>query len=143
MPATTATRPQLVVGIPASEFDAGDWRKDELTAFATLLGIPSRGTKAALSARIRSQLGRVHPPTTTVHTPPGDDDTIPTPATLKVVESAPTLRRGEPGSTALPSPAAVAHTQPTGFFKAAPGQSRAQALAAWFASRNAGGSGQR
>lgn len=142
MPAITATRPQLVVGMSASEFDAGEWRKDELTAFASVLGIPSRGTKAALSARIRSQLGRVHPPTATVHTPAAhavDDETIPTPATLKVVEVEPAARRAPEVRPAPQQPVAAVPAPTTGFFRAEPGQSRAQALAAWFASRNTRG----
>jgi SAP domain-containing new25 len=120
------SRPLLGVGLAVADFDAWEWRKDELIACAKALGVPSRGTKDALSKRIRSQLGRVYPPTQTVITADG----VVTPPALKVVEH---------DSTRLAAKTAPSRTTPpaVGFFKAEPGQSRAQALAAWYAQRNA------
>jgi hypothetical protein len=128
-------RPTLGRGLPVADFDAWEWRKDELITFARALGVPTRGTKEALSRRIRSQLGRVYPPTETVITADG----VVTPPALKVVA---------PVSASMPRPAAPApdtanveaerpvSTSPSGIFSPAPGESRAVALAAWFARRN-------
>ncbi len=114
MPETLLSRPELILSLPVSEFDAGTWRKDELIAFAKVLGVPMKGTKAAVTARIRTQLLRRNPPTESV-------------ATGAVASSA-----APPSLTSSVTP-----QQPTDFFRAEPGQSRAQALAAWFASRKA------
>jgi SAP domain-containing new25 len=132
MPASPETKTPLAVGISVPAFDAGSWRKEDLIAFARELGIPTSGTKDALTKRIRGQLGRVHPPTETVVTPShvaeAESDTVITPAVLKAIE--------EPATRIAPrEPAPASATPPTNFFRAAPGQSRSQALAAWFASR--------
>jgi hypothetical protein len=126
VPVSTDVRPQLVEGLSAGEFDAWDWPKTELTKFARLLGIPSTGTKAVLAARIRKRL-----PAT-----PGDTGLdlgaeimrMPEP-TVEVVTPAPRSVAQQPA--AVPAEAAT----PAFFRGASAGQTRAQALAAWFAQR--------
>jgi hypothetical protein len=127
VPVSTDVRPQLVEGLSAGEFDAWDWPKTELTKFARHLGIPSTGTKAALAARIRKRL------------PVGQDVAVldlaaeimrmPEP-TVEVVTSA------SPAMASRPPSAPPASSTAPGFFRGATdGQTRAQALAAWFAQR--------
>jgi SAP domain-containing new25 len=133
MPDAPLSRPSFGPGLAVAEFDAWDWRKDELIAFAKTLGVPTRGTKEALAKRIRTQLGRVYPPTATVVTESevamNATDGVATPATLKVVIG---------DTTRIPPTVSRPKSAPraTGFFKAEPGESRADALAAWFSKRN-------
>ncbi len=119
------TRPPLEHGLAVADFEAWAWRKDELITFAKALGVPSRGTKEALAKRIRSQLGRVYPPTQTVITADG----VLTPPALRIVER---------NTAHIDTNTAPPHAPPqaAGYFTAVPGESRAQALAAWFAQRN-------
>ncbi len=56
MSSTTRSRPPLFAGLPVAEFDTWKSHKAELTAFARSLGIPATGAKAAVAARIRTQL---------------------------------------------------------------------------------------
>ena len=134
MPDAQCSRPAPGPGLSVAEFDAWDWRKDELIAFAKTLSVPTRGTKEALAKRIRTQLGRVYPPTETVVTEAdvatSAADGVATPATLKAVIGATTRIPPRPSPQSRRAPPA------TGFFKAEPGESRAAALAAWFAKRN-------
>ncbi len=133
MPDALCSRPVPGPGLSVAEFDAWDWRKDELIAFAKTLSVPTRGTKEARAKRIRTQLGRAYPPTATVVTEPDVTLTaangVATPAALKVVPSGATRipqRPSTPSQRALPA---------AEFFRAEPGASRAQALAVWFAKR--------
>ncbi len=147
MPETLLSRPELILSLPVTEFETGTWRKDELIAFAKVLGVPMKGTKAAVTARIRTQLLRRNPPTesvandaaetrrrtstcTPVETIAVEAPSPATPAALPLVVTSPA-----PASAPLPT----ASPMPADFFRAEPGQSRAQALAAWFASRKAKG----
>jgi hypothetical protein len=110
----------LFAGLPASEFDAWEWRKAELMAFARALGIPTTGAKAALAPRIRK---RLH-------------------ANTQCAAAAQRDVRDSPAVTPLPlQPTVEVHTSSSSrdagraFFQAAPGMSRAQSLAQWYATR--------
>ncbi len=131
MSTISAPTRQLEIGITASAFDAGDWRRDALVAFATKLGLPTRGPKAALSTHIRSQLGRVHPPTDSVATSgPVSVDSLETAHAGASIETHAPVSRPSAEATTASVPRAP------DFFKEQPGQTRAQALSAWFASRS-------
>ena len=122
---TTLSRPPLFAGLPASEFDAWEWRKAELSAFARSLGIPATGPKAAMRARIRSRLAarEVTDARTQRDASAVLNSRIETPPT-----AAPTIEV----RTSLPPAELVPK-----FFQAAPGVPRAQALAEWYAKRKA------
>lgn len=121
----TLSRPPLFAGLPVSEFDAWEWRKAELAAFARSLGIPATGNKAALAARIRRQLAAHE---VTAHAAVAH---VPTPVIVSAdipAVASPTVEVRTPAATAEPVRA---------FFSAAPGVARPQALAAWYAKRKA------
>jgi hypothetical protein len=113
MCATAAPQPELAVNLTVSEFDDRRWRKDELLALARSLSIPTKGTKTELVARIRITLMR----RSMTATPEVHVGATASPA-RSIQESTPGLL--------LPA---------RDFFRAAPGESRSKALAAWFASR--------
>lgn len=127
MSSTTLSRPPLFAGLPVAEFEAWEWRKAELTAFARSLGIPATGTKAAVAARIRTQLA-AHEVTANAAVayvaPP-----VIVSADIPAVAS-PTVEVCTPAPAAAPAPT---------FFSVAPGVSRSQALAEWYAKRKAVG----
>ena len=114
MCATAASQSALAVDATVSEFDARRWRKEELLALARSLSIPTKGSKAELAARIRITLVR--------------RSMIPTPE-VHVGATAGTAHSDEKLMPETPPPV-------RDFFKAAPGDSRAKALAAWFAARS-------
>ncbi len=122
MSSTTLSRPPLFAGLPVREFDAWEWRKNELTAFARVLGIPSTGTKAAITMRVRRRLAVLEATSTETPAdaaPAAAASTIPPPQTL-------TVEVRTPAAPVEPS---------REFFAATPGVSRAQALADWYARR--------
>ena len=131
---TATTLPQLPspAALAIEEFDARNWRKDELVALARTLGIPSWGKKPALLARVRKRL-------TALRARDERADTV-SPAAAPLAADA-TAQRDEPLTAAQSAPSALARPQ---FFREVPGQTRSQALAAWYASRKAqaGGQGQ-
>ena len=131
MTATPLPRPPRAAGLAVEEFDARDWRKDELIAFARTIGIPSWGKKPALGARVRRQLVAQQARIEQEDTPPADI------AALDVADSS---SSGDAGIQDAPRPSPSAVTRPQ-FFREVSGQTRAQALAAWYASRQAQGSG--
>ncbi len=53
---TDSRRPDLTPALPADEFVRWYWLKDELAAFARVLGISATGAKAVLSERIGAAL---------------------------------------------------------------------------------------
>ena len=122
MSSTTLSRPPLFAGLPVREFDIWEWRKNELTAFARVLGIPSTGTKAAIAMRVRKRLSVLDGTSTETPSdaaPAAAASTIPPP-------QAPTVEVRTPAAPVEPS---------REFFAAPPGVSRAQALADWYARR--------
>ena len=130
MTATTLSRRPLPAGLPIEEFDARNWRKDELIACARTLGIPSWGKKPALAARVRRRLVAQQGRRTT----PGVTDAVPAATTGST-----------PAALASPTPVdaplslrALARPQ---FFREVPGLTRSQALAQWYARRKTQGSG--
>ncbi len=131
MSSTTRSRPPLFAGLPVAEFDAWEWHKAELTAFARSLGIPATGAKAAVAARIRTQLAahEVTANAAVTHVAP------------HVIVSADIPAVASP-TVEVRTPAPVAAPVPT-FFSAAPGVSRSQALAEWYARRKADAASRR
>ena len=123
MSPTTLSRPPLFAGLPVREFDAWEWRKNELTAFARVLGIPSTGTKAAIAMRVRKRLAVLEG--TSTETP---EDAAPAVAATSTIPppQTPTVEVRTPAAPLEPS---------REFFAATPGVSRAQALADWYARR--------
>ncbi len=106
------------------EFDARPWRKDELIALARTLDIPTKGTKADIADRIRITLiRRSIAPAVEVHTgaPSGGS----------------TCTHGGPTAVHRPETQSAVRTAAADFYRARPGESRAQGLAAWFARRSA------
>jgi hypothetical protein len=114
MCATAASQPALAVTLTVSEFDDRRWRKDELLALARLLSIPVKGSKAELVARIRITLVR------------------------RSMIATPEVHVGAAATTAASNQSSRAATSlpARDFFRAAPGESRSKALAAWYASRS-------
>lgn len=129
MTATTLPRPPLSAGLAVEEFDARDWRKDELITLARTLGIPSWGKKPALMARVRRQLVAQQERAAQVITVPTDI------VAVAVVHSSPS-EEVVAQESAVSVASAVTRPQ---FFREVPGQTRAQALAAWYASRKVKG----
>ena len=125
---TPLSRPPLPAGLAVEEFDARDWRKDELIAFARTLGVPVWGKKPALAARVRRKLLARNARTADA------DAATPevTPVVAQVIAPSAVV-------TAAATPAAPSAPVRPQFFRDVPGLTRSQALAAWYASRKASG----
>jgi hypothetical protein len=131
MTATTLSRPPLSARLAVEEFDARDWRKDELRAFARTLGIPSWGKKLTLVSRVRMRL--IADATRTA------DATVRESAPHSPVPDTNTLEAEPTADASQSAPVAAARPQ---FFREVPGLTRSQALAAWYANRKAAANGQ-
>lgn len=108
-----------------SDFDAATWRKQELVDLARSLSVPTTGTKADITGRIRTTLLRRS------MTP-----------TLEVRNGGVAGERGVPDSDPVIATATAADASPAtttraaDFFRDEPGESRSLALATWFANRS-------
>ncbi len=130
--ATTLPRPPIPAGLAVEEFDARDWRKDELIAFARTLGIPSWGKKPALASRVRKQLFAMQQRV-------GQIEARDSAAAI----TAPEDTAARDAESPVPAHSVVSAPARPQFFREVPGQTRAQALAAWYASRKAQAGGSR